>query len=240
MSGHPQNFSIIELDEVDSTNLEARRRVRKGAQHGTIVLAHTQTAGRGRLDRKWASAAGGLYATFILRPPEISNSFILGLAVHRELLKYNIAASVKWPNDVLIGSKKIAGILGEIEKDALCLGLGLNVNQDLETIKRHGLEHIATSMVLEIKRDINRAEKVSILENIAAHFLSLDSCSRTELVSEWKKSSETIGQRVRVQTGNEEIEGMAIDLGKNFELIVDTDEGPVKILAGDCLHLRRP
>jgi len=235
-----QNFQILEFEEVVSTNLEAKRLVRSGCTRQTAVWAHTQTSGRGRMDRKWASAQGGVYATFILRPVDLSHSFCLGLAVRDELEDNGIRALLKWPNDVLAGNAKIAGILGEVEKDALCLGLGLNVNLGLDSIKTAGLEQIATSMVLEKKTGPDAYEIRALVESIAGRFSSQMKRPKDELIKTWKQNSATIGSYVRIETNEGFIEGKAVDLGPDFELVVHTGLGRRNILAGDCIHLRSP
>jgi len=235
-----QGFKILEFEKVDSTNLEAKRLVRSGCTSHTAVWALSQTSGRGRMDRKWASSQGGLYATFILRPVDLSHSFCLGLAVRDELEDHGIMALLKWPNDVLAGSAKIAGILGEIEKNTLCLGLGLNVKQGLDSIKTAGLEQIATSMVLEKETGPGAYEIRALVESIAGRFCSEMRRPKNELIEAWKKNSATIGSIVRIETLDGFIEGKAVDLGPDFELVVQTGAGTRNILAGDCIHLRNP
>jgi BirA family biotin operon repressor/biotin-[acetyl-CoA-carboxylase] ligase len=137
----PPGYRLIAREEVGSTNDEARALVAAGVGHGTVVWAESQTAGRGRLGRDWVSPPGNLYCSIILRPKvdqahiaEIS--FVSALAVRdavASVLPPDVAIQFKWPNDVLAGGRKVAGILVEAEKlpdearTALIVGIGVNI-----------------------------------------------------------------------------------------------------------------
>jgi len=238
MSTTDKVFNVLELDSVDSTNLEARRRVGKGAAHATILLARTQTAGRGRLSRPWHSAEGGIYATFILRPVDLGDMFAMGVSVRSVLEGIGVSALLKWPNDLLVRDKKIAGILGETQGDALCLGIGINVDQTGEELKAVGLGDLATSVSLETGRACGREGRRDLLETIAEAFFETRALSREILRSRWREKCGTLGRTVRVETPDRVLVGRAADIGPNFELIVEAESGREIILAGDCVHLR--
>lgn len=139
--GHP----LHRFDSVGSTNDEAARLARAGASEGTVVVARTQTAGRGRQERRWESPPGGLWMSLVLRPP-VSPAALPGLtlvmaaAVARALqATCGLDATVRWPNDVYVGDRKIAGLLSEARcsgdtVEACCIGLGLNVNVDVAAL----------------------------------------------------------------------------------------------------------
>lgn len=136
----PPGYRLIERDSVGSTNDEARALVASGAPAGIVVWAHSQTAGRGRQGRQWASPPGNLYCSIILRPPiDVARlaemSFVAALAVRDTVTAIlpRAVVSLKWPNDVLVDGRKIAGILVEAEKlpgeahSALVVGIGINL-----------------------------------------------------------------------------------------------------------------
>jgi BirA family transcriptional regulator, biotin operon repressor / biotin---[acetyl-CoA-carboxylase] ligase len=128
-------FEVRHYERLGSTNDEARRLAASGAAHGTVVHADEQTAGRGRLARRWFSPPGNLYVSIVLRPQSPATrstelSFVAALAVADAvdaLLPSHTRASFKWPNDVLVRDGKIAGILLEQDGDAVILGIGVNV-----------------------------------------------------------------------------------------------------------------
>ena len=130
-------FDVRHYDSIGSTNDEALRLAREGAAHGTVVHADQQTAGRGRLSRRWLSPPGNLYlsdraAPEPARSAHVELGFVAALAVADAidaLLPRQVRTTLKWPNDVLVRDGKIAGILLEHADDALILGIGLNVLQ---------------------------------------------------------------------------------------------------------------
>jgi BirA family biotin operon repressor/biotin-[acetyl-CoA-carboxylase] ligase len=169
-------LKLINLDTVNSTNTYAWKLAQDGAKEVTIVRAKAQTAGKGRLDRKWSSPKDkGIYISFIFRPPndlkEISDfPVVLALAVAK-MLPDNLNISIKWPNDVLLNNKKIAGILVESKgsgskSDFIVAGIGVNINSQKEEIPAH-----ATSLYLETakKQDIDRLSKKLVKETLTLY-----------------------------------------------------------------------
>ena len=125
----PDGYRLVSLQRIDSTNAEALRRAAEGAPHGTVVLAAEQTAGRGRRGRSWLPAPGNLYMTVLVRLPEgratAQLSFVTAVALG-EAMDPETDFRFKWPNDLLVGGRKIAGILIEADGDAAAVGIGLN------------------------------------------------------------------------------------------------------------------
>ena len=127
----------IDLEVCNSTNDEAARYARAGASHGTVVIAERQEAGRGREGRAWASPLGGLYMSAVMRPPlPLADvppmTLAIGIAVCDAARAFGAAAVLKWPNDVLVGDKKLAGILVETQSqggklDSVIVGVGVNL-----------------------------------------------------------------------------------------------------------------
>ncbi|MDE0333734.1 MAG: biotin--[acetyl-CoA-carboxylase] ligase, partial [Defluviicoccus sp.] len=124
----PDGYRLVSLQRTDSTNAEALRRAADGAPHGTVVLAAEQTAGRGRRGRRWLPAPGNLYMTVLVRPPEGSAtaqlSFLAAVALG-EAMDRETDFRFKWPNDLLVGGRKIAGILIEADGEAAAVGIGV-------------------------------------------------------------------------------------------------------------------
>ncbi len=226
--------------EVSSTMEVAKELAKKGVEEGTIVVAESQSRGRGRLGREWSSPVGGIYCTVVLRPkvspayaPRIS--LMASVAVARTIRDlFGLPAELKWPNDVLIGGKKVCGILAEMEAETdelrfVNLGIGMNVNCSIS-------QERATSLRDELGRDVSRK---MVLGAVLAEIQRQQSMLTTDdLLAEWKKLSVTLGREVRVASLGEEISGKAIDVDSDGALIVACPDGSVKkAFAGDCLHL---
>jgi len=240
----PEDFpgrenKIRYFEEIPSTMDIARELARTGSPHFTVVIADRQTKGRGRLKRSWISDQGGLYFTVVLRPrlsPQQSYKInFLASLVLAELLrqKYSINAGVKWPNDVLVDGKKISGMLSEMETrddgiDYVNLGIGINVNNDPTDV-----EKTATSIHKLVKEHISRKELLSdFLNKLESR---LDTVAFDDVISEWKKYTVTLNQKVRILTQNETSEGVALDVDQNGALLLAQADGTVKtIVYGDC------
>jgi BirA family biotin operon repressor/biotin-[acetyl-CoA-carboxylase] ligase len=131
--------NLLVFDELDSTNSTAKELALAGAEEGTVVLARTQNQGRGRFDRIWQSPEGGIYLSFILRPKVSAEKtsllpFVAALALTKTIDSYGLHATIKWPNDVRVNGKKIAGILLESEvighsSNYVVVGIGMNLNE---------------------------------------------------------------------------------------------------------------
>lgn len=233
---------IHHFQQLASTMDPAREMARGGCPHFTVVVAERQNAGRGRLDRSWHSASGGLYFTVILRPqlppaltPRLNLCASLVLA---ETLRddYDVPAMLKWPNDVLVDGKKIAGILAEMEAEAdrvsyVNIGIGVNVNND-PTVD----EPAAVAMQQLIGRPVAR-------KKILAAFLDrfetrIAAGNLQSLIDAWKMLAITIGRQVKIVTLQGETEGTAVDIDSNGSLILRLTDGSLQtILYGDCFHL---
>lgn len=215
-----------------STNDEAARLAEAGAPEGVVVVADEQTAGRGRLGRTWTAEAGtSLLASWIVRPPYAADrwpllSLATGVAVAEAVIDRGVEAQLKWPNDVLAGHRKLAGILAEAGNGFVVVGLGLNVRQDSFP---EGLS--ATSLLLERARPVGRARLLgAVLERFAPY--AADPGSALE---PYRRLCATLGRRVRVErAGASGVEGPAEAVGERGELVV----GGVAVAAGDVVHLR--
>jgi BirA family biotin operon repressor/biotin-[acetyl-CoA-carboxylase] ligase len=236
---------VSRFKELDSTNRWALDRAREGAAEGLVVVADHQTAGRGRLDRSWEAAPGSsLLVSVVLHRPLLSGIgdpdgahravVAVAVALARAVRSVaGVAAGMKWPNDVVVGDRKLAGILAEQEGEALVVGLGVNVNWDAFPPE---LAATATACSLEAGREVDReAVLVAFLAELGA---ALDDPIPTERAH--RDLLVTLGRRVRVSlTRGDAIEGEAVGLGVHGELEVRTDDGVVHaVTTGDVEHLR--
>lgn len=225
----------VYLAECGSTNQVAMRWARDGAPHAGLVLADYQSAGRGRLDREWVAPAGsGLLWSMVLRPHfPVERWGLVGLAaavaVCRRLRACGVGAHLKWPNDVLIGEKKAAGVLVETSGGMLVLGVGVNVNVDEFPGQ---LADTATSMSLAAGR---RFERLRLLGGCVEEFAGLYDRLPSGLLEAYRPLCSTLGKRVKVECSGESVEDVAEDVDETGALVLS---GGKVISAGDVVHLR--
>jgi len=238
---------IVHLYEVGSTQDEARRLAEKGAVEGLTVIAETQLSGRGRVGRSWNSPSGsGIYLSIILRPDLRPNEvlqipIVAGVAVACAISKVvPLEPKIKWPNDIVLGGKKVGGILAEMSAEIdkvnyIILGIGMNVNTPKEAFPEE-LKSIATSLSEECNRPVQRVRLVQhLLKELETLYEEFKSVGFSPARKKWKKLNNTIGQRVKVG-GIESIVGHAVDIDKDGALIVRDDEGNRKrVVAGDVI-----
>lgn len=190
----------------------------------------------------WHSETGGLYFTLVIRlsmPPQYIGrvNFYTSWALAETLRQdYRVEADVKWPNDILIGGQKLCGMLSEMEAEGdmttfLNIGIGINVNNDPTQ-----LEPRAISLTQLLQRPVDRKE---LLANFLDRFeQNLEQAMSESVIDRWKIHNATLGRTVSVKTRNETIEGIAVDVDSNGELLVKLADGSIKkIIYGDCFHL---
>jgi len=244
------NFTFFRFDSIDSTNTEALRHARNGAEEGLCIVSRQQTAGRGRHGRVWESPSGaGLYLSLVLRPkiePEFLPLITLttGVAVHDTLTEVGLKPDIKWPNDVLINERKISGILAEMCESgsgvAVVVGIGINLTSKNFPPE---LAATATSIEDELKRGVAISElEISLLKYLQYFYGVLrESGGPVAILTEWKRrSTYADGKSVRVSLENSSITGITDGLEANGALRVRTDTGAVMIVqAGDVQRLRK-
>lgn len=227
---------------VDSTNNVLKSMADQGAPEGTVVVAEKQEKGRGRLGRDWSSpAGGGIYLSLLLRPPippQQTSPLTLLAAVAactgiRAVLP-RLSPGIKWPNDLLLGGRKVCGILCEIKAEMdlvhyLIAGIGINVNTDLEDLP-HALQSSATSLKLE-----NGGEAVSRIAVAAAILQHYDElyCEYLEagsapVLARWKENNITLGRSVKIHNQDRFYTGTALELDSSGALIVEGASGEIK------------
>ena len=238
--------------ELDSTNLRAEELAARGAAEGTIVVADRQTAGRGRLGRSFFSPGGvGLYLSVVLRPtlpPDQTHAyvFVAALAVAREVAaRVPGEVEIKWPNDVRIDRLKTSGINLSARLDgsrvaSLVLGIGVNVNTPAEAFPPE-LRTIATSLRAAGGRELERtAFAEQLLRRLEAEIDEFREGGLSPVLDQWRKFFRMAGSRVRIGGPgiSHEIEGVVDGVDATGALVLRTDRGTERILAGDVTVLR--
>lgn len=236
-----RELKIHYFDEVTSTMDVAGNLARNNAPHFTVVIAGCQSKGRGRLKRTWVSSQGGLYFSIILRPeipPVLSSrvNFAASMILARTLRnRFHIDARVKWPNDILVHEKKVAGLLSEMEAETdrvkfINIGMGINVNNDPTT---H--EPMATSLNKILGRNISRKRLLS--EFLDEFKNRINNGTLENVISEWKTHAMTIGRQVTIVTSHDEFKGLVMDVDNTGALMLKLADGSIKkIIYGDCFH----
>ncbi len=238
---------IYSYKETSSTNDTAYHLAASGEKEGSVVIAESQTAGRGRMGRFWVSPKSkGAYFSVILRPdilPKEVSSITLfsALSVAKTIREMaGLAAFIKWPNDVFINNKKICGILTEMNAETdkinfVIIGIGININTKEELLPKG-----ATSIMEARGAEISRVELVKgIFKNLDKYYKLFNSGQITEIIREYKEFSNFLGKRVQVEYHDAKLEGYAIDVDKEGALILRMDSGlNERILAGDVTMLR--
>ena len=229
------------FQETGSTMDEAMVMARKGCADFTVVVAQRQTCGRGRMQRTWVSADGGLYFTVVVRPdiPMVLAGLVnLAAAVDMaNLLRslYQVDACLKWPNDILVDQYKLCGVLSQMEGEGdqvahMNIGIGLNVNNAPQTESP-----MAISLKALLGRSVPRREiLVAFLNDFKKRMLVFDPIA---VIDEWKSNNVTLGRQVRVITVKDRVEGTAVDLDSHGGLILRLADGTCQtVLYGDCFH----
>ena len=243
------NVTVLNFDSIDSTNTEALKQARLGAEEGLCVVARQQTAGRGRHGRAWVSEKdAGLYFSIVLRP-KIETQYLSlltlmsGVAVHDALAEFGIDADIKWVNDLLVREKKICGILAETadtnDGPAVVVGIGINLKSSNFPPE---IADNATSIADETNQKVTFEELSAVLTRYISYFYSTLSGEKGpgRIIEEWRRrSSYFSGKRVRVVLEGESVHGITDGLESNGALRLRKDDGNLLIVqAGDVERLR--
>lgn len=233
--------------ETESTNLEAKKLAAEGVPEGAVIVADTQSAGRGRLGRTWVSPAGkNLYFSLILRPSVVSLripqiTLLVAAAIHQAIcdLYPSIEAGVKWPNDILAGGRKLCGVLCEMQSEPglthfVVVGIGINVNQDDFPEE---LQDKATSLKLETGECFSRSR---LLATVLNRFEDLYHNWQREddlgfILPYLERYSLLQGKEVCIDQFSRQITGKVCGIARGGELVVQTEEGvELKISSGEA------
>lgn len=241
--------TLHHYDELDSTNVKAFELAHEGGFHGEVIVAEHQTAGKGRRGRSWVSPPGKSLAMSVIVRPEIPPSrapeltLVTAVALAETLKDSGVDARIKWPNDVQIGGKKVAGILTELSADTervhfVILGIGVNLNVPANEFPSE-ISEIATSILASKKQPVHRALFVAALLGKLESWLDVWTEEGFGPIREaWKKLSSTLGQEVVVRADGKELRGVAEDIDESGALLLRAGDKLERILSGDVEQLR--
>jgi BirA family biotin operon repressor/biotin-[acetyl-CoA-carboxylase] ligase len=230
--------------EVDSTNTWVVQEARGGAPEGLVAYADYQIAGRGRLDRQWEAAPrSALLCSVLLRPQiEVDDLQLVvasvALSARAALVRLcGVRPGLKWPNDLVVGDAKLAGLLAEVidaASPAIVVGIGVNLTRSPTHV-------LATSVLAEAGVTISpRALLDILLEELEWRRAQLDSEEgRTALHAEYEKALVTLGERVRIQRPSDILVGEALRVDRSGRLVVDVGGTEMTFATGDVVHVRR-
>jgi BirA family biotin operon repressor/biotin-[acetyl-CoA-carboxylase] ligase len=242
------NWEVRWFAEIDSTNSYLREQARQGAPEGVVAVADHQTAGRGRLDRRWEAPVGSSLLMSVLFRPEFDPAElhlctgVVALAAAEACREVaGVGPVLKWPNDLLVGEAKLAGILAEAEfsQDAVTsvvVGIGINVSWP-------GPDGVGGTCLNEAGGGTQPVDRQVLLDSVLGALSPrralLDSAEgRRTLAGELRQRCATLGQRVRVELASEALVGLATEIDDAGHLVVQTADGPRTVAAGDVVHLR--
>ena len=234
------------FDVLDSTNTCLKQLAQEGAPHGTVVIADCQTAGRGRMDRSFQSPAGkGLYLSVLLRPdlpperllPVTAQAGVAACDAVEQVC--GVRPGLKWPNDLVLGGRKLCGILTELGMDAdlrpwLVVGIGVNVSQTAADFSPDVAE-IATSLTAQLQREVSRAAlAAALIESMDRLYVALTEDSLGAYLAAYRRDCVNLGRTVQLLSvdGRRET-AEAVDVDDTFGLIVRTVEEEKTVRSGE-------
>ena len=234
------------FEKTNSTNDVVERLAHDGVREGVVVFAETQTQGRGRLGRRWLSPSRrGLWFSLLLRPPlhpQAATRLTVAAAtalVRAIRTQTGLTPDIKWPNDILLRGRKVAGVLTELSAELdrikyVILGIGVDVNLSASDFPAE-LRKSATSLKIETGADLQRAELASaILRELDYDYERICQSRFEAIADEWEEHCSTIGRRVRIQIGTRLLQGQAESLDNDGALLLRTEHGHLeRIIGGD-------
>lgn len=235
---------IYYYDSLASTNRTAREEADNGAPDGSLFIAHEQTAGRGRFGKLWSAPAGTAVSMSVLLRPSVEPenvaqiTLIAGLAVCKAIREeYGVNAQIKWPNDIVIGTKKLCGILTEMSAQdghIHCLICGIGVNVNIPEFNAE-LSPIATSLFTETgARQSRAAVAAAILNRFEEYYLCFAERGVTgEFLNEYKANCVTVGREIKAVYKNKVLFAKAVDIGADGSLIAEHDGQRLELSSGE-------
>lgn len=242
------------FDTIDSTQNQALKMADDETNNGSIIVASKQTGGRGRSGRKWVSPKGGIWISIILLPKfdisittlfPIASALALSIAIEKI---FSINPELKWPNDLTIKGKKVAGMLVDVALESnkiehLVLGVGINFNVNVKEIEKalKGTPNFyGVASLTEQKSEIKPIKLVqTFLVELERIYKLLETKQTKKIISEWTSRSSTIGKNVELNTPDAKIKGKAMRIDEDGALVVSENGKTNRIIAGDIIHLSK-
>ncbi len=244
--------NIYYEEKVDSTNTLARELSIKGVKNGSVVISDYQEKGRGRNGKIWTSPCGcNIYMSIILKPkfsPEVAQGMTILAAVSVADAIAEVASlkpQIKWPNDILIGSKKVSGILTEMSTqnmiiEHIIVGIGINVNAE-ENDMEDGIKNIATSLLIESKKTdgftglLNRNKLItSILNKFDKYYEMFLSTGLSSVLQHYQKYFNMIGKEIEINIKDKRVKGQVVGIDSKGALLLKTGENELeKVVSGE-------
>ena len=239
------------FEQTTSTNDVVEKLARDGVREGVVVFAESQTRGRGRLGRKWVSPPRkGLWFSILLRPnlrPQETTQLTVASAIALRRAIFSVTrlpVEIKWPNDILIGGKKAAGILTEMSAELdrvrhVILGIGIDVNQDAQEFPAE-IRKIATSLKIEHGESMSRAAlATAVLRELETEYSRICAGQFSDVAADWMEHCTTIGKDVTVQIGDRKIRGRAESLDDDGALILRSEHGRLQRITGGDVTIEK-
>jgi len=242
------------FDSIESTQNQALKMANDPANNGAVIVASKQTGGRGRSGRKWISPKGGIWISIILKPKfdisittlfPIASALALAIAIEKT---FSVTPELKWPNDLTINGKKIAGMLVDVSLESnkiesLVLGVGVNFNVNIKEIEktlRETPNFYGVASLSDHKTDVKPIQLVqAFLIELEKTYNSLNAKQTKKIISEWSKRSSTIGKNVEINTIDEKIKGKAVKIDEDGALVISDNGKTSRIIAGDVIHISK-
>jgi len=240
------------FDSIDSTQDQGIKMAYDPINNGAVIIAAKQTGGRGRSGRKWISPKGGIWMSIILQPKfdisittlfPIASALALSIAIEKT---FSVTPELKWPNDLTINGKKVAGMLVDVSLESnkiesLVLGVGINFNvnvKEIEKILKGTPNFYGVTSLSEQKMDVKPVQLVrTFLVELEKTYKALNAKQVKKIISEWSKRSSTIGKNVELNTADGKIKGKAIRIDEDGALVISDKGKTRRVIAGDIIHL---
>lgn len=242
--------SVYYCETLPSTMDRAMELALQGASEGTLIIAEGQTKGRGRMGRQWLSPKyEGIYFSLIIKPKILPQqapilTLISAVAICQAIGQHlSLAAQIKWPNDILINNRKVAGILTELSAEmdivhAVIVGVGINVNNE-----KKSLPYSAASLKEMAGGEVNRLALLkTLLRCFEEKYIQFQKQGVEEILDKWRHFSATLGRRVKLSISGSRLQlvGEAVDIGQDGGLLIRNDSGLIeRVMAGDIIHCKR-
>ena len=241
---------VYYFEEIDSTQNFAQQIALEKKEDGTIVIAEKQTSGRGRLERKWTSPQGGIWFSLIIHPRfDVSTSTLIPIAGAVALAKsikttLDIDVSVKWPNDITLDGKKVAGMLVDASFQAnnieyLILGIGINFDIDLKKMEKRLSKSPNFYGVNSLRKSNDNTPPQVLLKEFLVQFektlTELNKGNKSKIVKEWMKRADKIGKKIIINTSDGKVSGVSQGIDNDGALKLKTRSGIKKIFVGDVV-----